>query len=89
MHKAPRCHFPVVLPVKCFKTPLSSSILVTCHTHLNILDLITMTILVYGVQFEVTHCKSFFIPHSHPFWAEIFASGSCFQIPVSFISTLM
>ena len=36
---------PVGLPVKILKTLLPSSILSTWHAHLNILDLITLTIL--------------------------------------------
>ena len=28
-------------------------------------------------------------PHSLPFWAQIFASGSCFQIPLAWIPPLM
>ena len=38
--------FPVGLPVKILKVLLPSSILVTCPAHLNVLDLITLTILV-------------------------------------------
>ena len=36
--------FPVGLPVKIFKALLPSSILATCPAHLNLLDLITLTI---------------------------------------------
>jgi hypothetical protein len=35
--------FPVGLPVKIFKALLPSSILGTCPTYLNLLDLITLT----------------------------------------------
>ena len=41
----PKGLFPVGLPVKIFKALLPSSILVTCPAHLNLLDLITLTIL--------------------------------------------
>ena len=30
---------------------------------------------------EFPNCGAISIPHSHPSWAQIFASGSCFQIP--------
>ena len=40
-----KCLFPVGLPVKVLKALLPSSILATCPTHLNLLDLITLTIL--------------------------------------------
>ena len=33
-----------------------------------------------GTNYEVPHCGAFSTPHSHPSWAQIFASGSCFQI---------
>ena len=32
-----------------------------------------------GTNYEVPHCGAFSTPHSHPSWAQIFASGSCFQ----------
>ena len=35
-----------------------------------------------GTNYEVPHCGAFSTPHSHPSWAQIFVSGSCFQIPV-------
>ena len=41
----PKGLFPVGLPVKLLKALLLSSILVTCPAHLNLLDLITLTIL--------------------------------------------
>jgi len=41
----PKCLFPVGLPVKILKAILPSSILATCPAHLNLLDLITLTIL--------------------------------------------
>ena len=37
--------FPVDVPVKILKTLLPSSLLATCPAHLNLLDLITLTIL--------------------------------------------
>ena len=43
--------FPVGLPVKILKTLLNSSILATCPVHLNLLDLITLTIL--GERYEL------------------------------------
>ena len=58
--------------------------------HLSLLDLITVTILreLYSTIYEVPHCEAFFTPHSHPSWAQIFASGSCFQIPQACNSSL-
>ena len=41
----PRDIFPAGLPVKILKAVLPSSILATCPAHLNLLDLITLTIL--------------------------------------------
>ena len=41
----PKGLFPVSLPVKTLKVLLPSSILVTCPARLNLLDLITLTIL--------------------------------------------
>ena len=41
----PKDLFPVDLPVKILKALLPSSILATCPAHLNLLDLITLTIL--------------------------------------------
>ena len=32
-----------------------------------------------GTNYEVPHCGAFSTTHSHPSWAQIFASGSCFQ----------
>ena len=32
-------------------------------------------------NYEVPHCGAFTTPHSHPSWAQIFTSWSCFQIP--------
>ena len=81
--------FPVGLPVKILKALLPSSILATCRAHLNLLDLITLTILGNGTNYEVPHCGAFSTPHSHPSWAQIFASGSCFQIPLAWIPPLM
>jgi len=71
--------FPVGLPVKILKAP--SSILATCPAHLNLLDLITLTILGESTNYEFPHCEAFSPLHSHPSWAQLFASRSCFQIP--------
>ena len=35
-----------------------------------------------GTNYEVPHCGAFSTPHSHRSWAQILASGSCFQIPL-------
>ena len=42
-----------------------------------------------GTNYEVPHCGAFPTPHSHPSWAQIFASGSCFQIPLAWIPPLI
>ena len=41
-----------------------------------------------GTNYEVPHFGAFSIPHSHPSWAQIFASRSCFQIPLTWIPPL-
>ena len=41
-----------------------------------------------GTNYEVPHCGAFSTPNSHPSWAQIFASGSCFQIPLAWIPPL-
>ena len=33
-----------------------------------------------GTNRKVPNCGAFSTPHSHPSWAQIFASGSCFQM---------
>ena len=72
----PKGLFPVGVPVKILKALLNSSILATCPAHLNFLDLITLTILGEGTHYEVPHCGAFSNPHSHPSWAQVFASSS-------------
>ena len=42
-----------------------------------------------GTNYEVPHCGAFSTPNSHPSWAEIFASGSCFQMPLASIPPLL
>ena len=75
------------LPVNILKALLPSSILPTCPAHLSLLKLITLTILCEG--YEVPHCGAFYITYSHPSWVQIFASGSCFKIPLAWIPPLM
>ena len=41
-----------------------------------------------GTHYEVPRCGTFFIPHSHPCWAQTFASGSSFQLPLACIPPL-
>ena len=52
-----KCLFPVGLPVKIkiLKALLSSSILATWPAHLNLLDLITVTILSERYKYEAPH----------------------------------
>ena len=67
----PKDLFPVDFPVKIVKALLSSSILATWPAHLSLLDIIILTILVNGTNYEVPHCGAFFTPHSHPSWIQI------------------
>ena len=80
---------PVGLPVKLLKALLASSITATWPTHLNSLYLITLTILGERYKLWSSPCGAFSTPHFHPSWAQIFASGSCFQIPLACIPPLM
>ena len=41
-----------------------------------------------GTNYEVPRCRAYVTPHSHPSWAQIFASGPCFQIPLAHIPPL-
>jgi hypothetical protein len=81
--------FPVGLSVKILKALLSSSILATWHAHLNLLHLLTLTILGERYKLYVPHCGAFSTPHFHLSWAQIFASGSCFQITLACVLPLM
>ena len=74
----PTCLFPAGVPVKILKPVLPSSILATWPAHLGLLELIPLTKL--GERYN---CVAFSTLHSHPSWAQIFASGSCFQIPLA------
>ena len=38
-----------------------------------------------GTNYEVPHCEAFSTRHSHPSRAQIFASGTCYQIPLAWI----
>ena len=42
-----------------------------------------------STNYEGPHCEAFSTTHSHPTWAQIFASGSCFQIHLAWIPPLM
>ena len=42
-----------------------------------------------GTSYEVPHCGAFSTPHSHPSWAQIFASGSCFQTEGPYTSHIL
>jgi hypothetical protein len=77
----PKGLLSVSVTVNILKAILPSSILATRPAHLNLLDLITLTILGNGINYLVPHCGVFSTRHSHPYWAQIFAPGSCLQIP--------
>ena len=80
--------FPVGVSVKILKALLPSSILATWPAHLNLLDLITLTILVE--RYKLWGCSLWsLLPLSIPFWALILASGPCFQIPFTYVPLLM
>ena len=68
-----------------FKTLVYSSILATWPGHRKLLDSIShpLTILDESRNYEVPHCGAFSTPHSHPPWAQIFVSGSGYQIPLA------
>ena len=72
--------FPVSLPVNIFKELLSSSILAIRPAYLNFLDYHPDYIQINGTKPKVLHDETFSFPHSHLFWVQIFASGSCFPI---------
>ena len=44
--------------------------------------------IILNTNYKVPHCGAFSTPHSNPSWAQIFASGSCFQIPLACIFSL-
>ena len=58
----PKGLFPVGLPVKILKALLPSSILATCPAHLNLLDLITLTIL--GERYKLLSSSLWSLLHS-------------------------
>ena len=85
----PKGFFPAGVPVKILKALLLSSILATCPVHLNLIDLITLTTLGERYRLRSSYCEAFSTPHSHPFSAQIFALGICYQIPLAYILPLM
>ena len=86
---APRGLFPVTLPLKILKALIPFSILATCPAHLKLLDFSLRLYWVNDTEYEVPYYEAFYIPHSHPFWAQIFASGSCFQISLACVLLLL
>ena len=87
--RLPKGLFPADVLVKILKALLPSCILATWHVHLNLLDLITLFMLGERSNYEVPHCGAFSTPHCYTSCAQIFASGTCFQIPLVCIRTLM
>ena len=76
----PNSFFPVGLPAKILKALLPSFIMATWPVHLNLPDVITLTLLGEW-YYEIPHYGVFSTLHSHPPWAQIFASRSYFQTP--------
>ena len=79
----PKGIFPAGVPVKILKTLLLFFILATWPAHRP--DYVRWTV----TNYEVPHCEAFSTPHSHASWDQIFASGSCFQIPLPCVPPLM
>ena len=77
------CRFS--LPANILKAVLLFSTLATWPVYHNIIDLITLAILGEHDKLWSSHCGALSIPLSHPSWAQIFASGSCFQISLACI----
>ena len=67
----PRKSIPVNI-LKAVTAVQPSSILNILRVHLNVLDLTTLAILNERYKFSLS------TPHSHHYWAQIFAAGSCF-----------
>ena len=78
----PKCIFPTDLPVKIIKPLLPSSILATWHAHLNLLDLITLTIL--GEWYQLWSSSLWNLLHS-PF---SFLLGPNIRFRILFSNTL-
>jgi hypothetical protein len=71
-------HLRLGFTIKILKARLSSS---TWPAHLNLLNLITLTILNERYKVKYLIVEPFLLPILIPPWALIFASGSYFQIP--------
>ena len=82
-------HLCLGVPVRILKALLPSSILAKCPAHLNLLDLISLTILDEHTNYEVPHYETSSTPHPHLFWAQIFTSGSFLQISLTSIPPFM
>ena len=72
-HSVPRSLFPIGFPVRVLKKLLPSPI----------------TAIFLAFLGEVLHCKTIFTLHSHPLLAQIFAMGSCSQVPSARTPPLM
>ena len=75
--------FPICLSVKIHKGLLRTpSYLPWSPQSSNSITLIPCRILKKLCKHEVPHCKALFTLHSNPFCLQIFASGSCSQVPL-------
>ena len=61
-------------------------IVATCPAHLNLLDLMALSVLG---ESDVPLREFLSTPYSHPSSDQIFASGSCFQMPLACFPPLM
>jgi hypothetical protein len=81
-HGLPKGFFPVGLPVKILKALLPSSILAVCPAHINLLDLITLTIL--GERYKLWRSSLWSLFHS-PFSSRL---GPNIRLRILFSNTL-
>ena len=77
----PKGLYPVGLPVKILKELLPSSILAKCPSHLNLLDLITLSMLGNGTIYEIPHCEPSPLPILIPLGLKYSPQDPVFKYP--------